>query len=180
MDATLALQLTGVMVIWDMIFQESNNMLAIAHKSYDDQGLNKPSFDGNVALATRQLKKAVQAYEKNSKKKLITYLQKAYANLPHTQLGTQIAADIVESYLQLGEYEQVIATADEIQRQGYYMATDNYVENYDLFRIFANKAEAHEAMGDAPKTRNAREKALDYHLESNPTVDVEMLQLFSR
>ncbi len=155
-------------------------MLAIAKKNYEDQLVTIDNYSAAFKKVTRHLNDAKQAHENNSKNKLIKCLQKAYTLLPHTQLGTRMAADIIESYLQVEAYEEVIATAEEIERQGYYIAPNSRHECFDLCRIFANKAEALDAIGEYKAASRAREKALTYHLDSSDDVDVEMLQLFSK
>lgn len=155
-------------------------MLMIAVKNYNDQALTGGLSDGSLKKVSRYLKDAAQAHEINSKNAFFKSLKKAYANVPHSQLGTRMAADIVESYLQVEAYDQVIETAEQMERQGYYTASDSAAENYDLFRIFANKSEAHEALCEPGKARIALEKALDYQLESGEEVDVEMLMLLSK
>ena len=90
------------------------------------------------------------------------------------------AADAVEAYLKAGNYAEVLSTAEQIERESYYTIPSRSSENFSLFRIFANKAEALNELGEPSRAKRAREKAFDYQLESSADVDIEMLQLMSR
>lgn len=151
-------------------------LLTIAQKSY----INHPVAKKELRDSLANIKRALKAFEQKNKTHAIKALCKAYSFLPHNCLGIRVCADIIESLIQIEAYAQVAELAHNIEAQyHYYYFTDSRT-HFDMFRIFANAAEAHSIIGNNTRARRLSKIALDHQLETQDNVCLEMLTLFMK
>lgn len=151
-------------------------LLTIAQKSYVNQPVNKTELSDSLL----KIKQAVQAFEDRNKRRAIRALYKAYSFLPRNCQGIRICADIMETFMQMDALDEVIQVAHDIEGQYYYHYFDDARTHFNMFRIFANAAEAHATHGNMSQARRFSKMALDHQMETQENVDVEMMQLFMK
>jgi hypothetical protein len=86
-------------------------------------------------------------------------------------------ADQIKYFLQTEAYSNATALADKVEAQYSCHYFDETHAHFSLFRIFANAAEAHDALGDPSQARHFRKLALDQHMEAQAEVDCEIMCL---
>lgn len=151
-------------------------MLAIAQKGY----INQQDRSLDLKLSITNIKHALQAFERANRKRCIKALYKAYAALPHNPVGIRVAADIIETLLQVEAYAEITYMAVEIEREFHSPYTNTQEMNFHFFRIFSNAAQAYENLGELAQARHYHSLALDYQLETGDEIDLEMLNLLIR
>ena len=87
-------------------------------------------------------------------------------------------ANEMKNFLQTEAYSDATALADKVEAQYSCHYFDEIQAHFSLFRIFANAAEAHDALGNASQARHFRKMALDQHMEAGTELDLEMMCLF--
>lgn len=130
-----------------------------------------------LTKAHKHVKAALKAFENAQKPKFLRLLHKAYLNLPHTDLSLPFAADIVETYIQVGAYQEAIALAGQIERQFAFYDMDNAESNFHLFRLYSNLAQAYDHQGHPDCGRHYYLKAMDYQLNTQEDPDLELFML---
>lgn len=151
-------------------------LLAIGQKSYIDQKVARPDLHDSLS----KIKDALKAFEGKNKQLAVKTFYKAYSFLPRNTQGIRVCGDIVETLMQIEAYEAVIQVARDIEGQYHAHYFHESESHFDMFRIFANAAEAHEHLGNTSQARRFSKMALDHHLETQDKVDLEMLQLFTK
>lgn len=150
--------------------------LAIARKSYLYQQVAKPEFHSTLA----KIKQALKAFETHNRHLGIKALYQAYSLLPKDNHRFQVCADIMEALLHMEAYTEVARIARELEEEYYGHYFEGADIHFALFRIFANAAEALREIGEASQARRLSKIALDHQLETQESIDLEMLQLFNR
>jgi hypothetical protein len=87
-------------------------------------------------------------------------------------------ADSMKHFLHTQAFEEATRLAHKVETQYSCHYFDQAPGHFSLFRIFANAAEAHEALGDLSQARHFRKLALDQHIETESEVDLEIMCFF--
>jgi hypothetical protein len=151
-------------------------LLTIAQKNYVKQPIQVPELRTSLSNIAHALK----AFESQNRQLAVKTLFKAAVFLPRNAQGLKICADIMESFMEMQAYDEAVRVARDMEAQSQAYFSEDKEGHFALFRIFANAAEAHEALGNASQARRLSKIALDHQLETQEKVDVEMLHLFMK